>query len=268
MISRKLAAVFFASQSCILLFMTPAFAAPRCAGVVDRPRQLYRDDLGNLRERPIFTPTSADTRYISSMPTFSSEETFVTPIAKSTETTMSTEPLPTTWKSPRSFEDLSVFSVTHYAAAKSNIAIVTGTAYSPPSPTATGIARSKTSADTSRQKEDDDLSVPMLQLIYPSGSVNPANRPQGGAEFYAAPLDISQASNVTLEYAVYFPEDFDWVKGGKLPGLFGGHESCSGGDDALDCFSTRLMWRAKGAGELYLVSTFDNNSVPHSAALP
>ena len=67
-------------------------------------------------------------------------------------------------------------------------------------------------------------------------------------------LHLSGAKNVSLEYSVFFPLDFDWVEGGKAPGIYGGHDGCSGGDDALDCFSTRLMWRGKGAGELYLVS--------------
>lgn len=44
-----------------------------------------------------------------------------------------------------------------------------------------------------------------------------------------------------------------WNKGGKLPGLRGGPEThgCSGGDatNGTTCFSTRLMWRASGAGE-------------------
>ncbi|KAG1731175.1 uncharacterized protein EDB91DRAFT_1058886, partial [Suillus paluster] len=42
------------------------------------------------------------------------------------------------------------------------------------------------------------------------------------------------------------------VKGGKLPGLYGGHTGCSGGAAAEDCLSTRLMWRPGGAGEPYL----------------
>lgn len=42
------------------------------------------------------------------------------------------------------------------------------------------------------------------------------------------------------------------MKGGKLPGLYGGKKSCTGGDPANDCFSTRLMWRENGQGELYL----------------
>jgi hypothetical protein len=92
-----------------------------------------------------------------------------------------------------------------------------------------------------------------LQLFYPKGSVNPGRSPQGGMEFYASPLDVHTARTVTLRYSVYFPKDFAWVLAGKLPGLYGGHTGCSGGNAALDCFSTRLMWRQGGLGELYLV---------------
>lgn len=94
-----------------------------------------------------------------------------------------------------------------------------------------------------------------MQLFYPAGSVNPTTEPQGGADFYATPLDLADARNVSLAYSVFFPADFDWVLAGKLPGIYGGHKTCSGGDDALSCFSTRLMWREGGAGELYLVSS-------------
>ena len=56
-----------------------------------------------------------------------------------------------------------------------------------------------------------------------------------------------------LSYEMAFEEGFDWVKGGKLPGLRGGLNStgCSGGKLAsgMDCFSARLMWRRNGNGE-------------------
>lgn len=55
-----------------------------------------------------------------------------------------------------------------------------------------------------------------------------------------------------LKYSVFFPAGFEFVKGGKLPGLYGGKTGCTGGDLAIDCFSTRLMWREAGQGELYL----------------
>ncbi|KAI0344991.1 hypothetical protein BDW22DRAFT_1325979 [Trametopsis cervina] len=107
-----------------------------------------------------------------------------------------------------------------------------------------------------------------LQLLYPAGSINPESEPQGGADFYASPLDLSNASNVTLEYSVFFPSDFDWVLAGKLPGLYGGHSGCSGGNDAKSCFSTRLMWRAKGVGELYLYAPKDKQTDALCAAPP
>lgn len=65
---------------------------------------------------------------------------------------------------------------------------------------------------------------------------------------------------MVLTYSVFFPVDFDWVRGGKLPGLYGGREHCSGGVDATDCFSTRMMWRQGGAGELYLYAPKDKQT--------
>jgi hypothetical protein len=49
---------------------------------------------------------------------------------------------------------------------------------------------------------------------------------------------------------VRFQPGFEFVKGGKLPGLFGGTAG-SGGEHRTDGFSTRFMWRTGGAGEVY-----------------
>ncbi|GAA5904042.1 hypothetical protein JCM6882_003808 [Rhodosporidiobolus microsporus] len=99
----------------------------------------------------------------------------------------------------------------------------------------------------------------MLRVDFPEGSINPGNKslPTGGIGLYATPLDLSSATNVTFSYSVFFPEDFDFVKGGKLPGLYGGHEGCSGGAESEDCFSTRTMFRKDGMGELYLYAPRD-----------
>ncbi|WWD03341.1 hypothetical protein V865_001393 [Kwoniella europaea PYCC6329] len=153
------------------------------------------------------------------------------------------------WALPPMFSDMSPFQVSTYAAGKHNMAILRG------SPAAA------TSNNTDTNPEEPwDSSRNALQILYPSGSINPGNKPQGGAEFYAAPLDITKATNASLEYSVYFPPDFDFVKGGKLPGLYGGHNGCSGGNAAEDCFSTRLMWRAGGQGELYLYAPKDRQT--------
>lgn len=149
------------------------------------------------------------------------------------------------WAAPKFFTDLSAFNITHFAAGRDNLEVVAGITL--------GVEDTIHVDDTSSWTLLTNASA-MLRLFYPKDSINPARWPQGGSEFYAAPLDVSKASNVTFEYKVFFPSDFEWVKGGKLPGLYGGHTGCSGGNAALDCFSTRLMWRTGGAGELYLVS--------------
>lgn len=96
----------------------------------------------------------------------------------------------------------------------------------------------------------------IIRVRYPAGSSSPrASRregaPLGGSQFYAD-LGIESQERLRLSYFVRFSDNFDFVKGGKLPGLFGGSGN-SGGDtpDGTDGFSTRYMWRKQGAGELY-----------------
>ena len=93
----------------------------------------------------------------------------------------------------------------------------------------------------------------VLEIVYPAGSANPGGAIVGGTGVYATPIsNLASFSNIVLEYKVLFPNGFDFVLGGKLPGIYGGRKSCSGGDPAKDCFSTRLMFRPFGAGEEYL----------------
>jgi hypothetical protein len=100
----------------------------------------------------------------------------------------------------------------------------------------------------------DDPSAPggtLLRASYPEGSASRGtDGPGGGLQAYMelpTPVDV-----LDLTYQVRFPEGFDFVKGGKLPGLYGGTEN-SGGDvpDGTDGLSTRYMWRAGGEGEVY-----------------
>lgn len=97
---------------------------------------------------------------------------------------------------------------------------------------------------------------PVLRSHFPRGSASPSvaratGAPLGGAGFYA-PLRGVSASGMRLSYRMRFSDNFDYVKGGKLPGLYGG-DGASGGDrpDGTNGFSTRLMWRARGDGEVY-----------------
>lgn len=96
---------------------------------------------------------------------------------------------------------------------------------------------------------------PVLQVTYPKGSFS---HDSGGTQFYNLwNLTNGQSfQSMMLSYELAFEDGFDWVKGGKLPGLRGGLNStgCSGGNQVTptgDCFSTRLMWRKNANGEVY-----------------
>ena len=91
-----------------------------------------------------------------------------------------------------------------------------------------------------------------LRVAYPTGSASrDAGGPDGGMQAYLE-LPGGPVEALDLVYRVRFPPGFDFVKGGKLPGLYGG--TVTGGreiPDGTDGFSTRYMWRAGGAGEVY-----------------
>lgn len=93
-----------------------------------------------------------------------------------------------------------------------------------------------------------------LRVFYPKGSLNPSHpsAERGGAGFYLTKDIPAQLTRACLRYQVYFPEDFIFGRGGKLPGLFGGEppSGCEEGSE-LKGFSTRYMWREKGEGTLY-----------------
>ncbi len=87
-----------------------------------------------------------------------------------------------------------------------------------------------------------------MRVRYPAGGVGTA---LGGTQF-KVPLPGSYEA-LTISYRVRFGEGFDFVKGGKLPGLCGG-DCNTGGDvpDGTDGFSARMMWRADGAVTQYM----------------
>jgi hypothetical protein len=93
---------------------------------------------------------------------------------------------------------------------------------------------------------------PVLQVEYAAGSFESVD--SGGAQLYSLWNSSGNAfQSMLLSYEVAFDFGFDWVKGGKLPGMRGGPDpnNCSGGNQAngTNCFSSRVMWRTNGAGE-------------------
>lgn len=95
----------------------------------------------------------------------------------------------------------------------------------------------KNAAFVDPSKQTKDL---VLRVKYPANSRNPEVTPIGGLGFLAEPLNITKNEKVvSFQYSVYFPKGFDFVRGGKLPGLYGGHGECTGGSSSTACFTTR-----------------------------
>lgn len=85
---------------------------------------------------------------------------------------------------------------------------------------------------------------------YPAGSSSPSSGVPGGAQAQLK-LAAGAVDDATLTYQIRFPVGFQWVKGGKLPGLCGG-QCWTGSNNGPGGFAMRLMWRAGGVGEVLL----------------
>lgn len=96
------------------------------------------------------------------------------------------------------------------------------------------------------------LNETALRIHYPAGTSSPSDNGKGGAGFFATIDGLSKSERSCLQYKVRFEPGFDFVKGGKLPGLYGGIAP-SGGEEVTgdEGFSIRFMWREDGQGELY-----------------
>jgi hypothetical protein len=84
-----------------------------------------------------------------------------------------------------------------------------------------------------------------MEVLYPAGLFGSGDD-RTGAQWK---LNFDQGYEaVEIEYRVKFGSGFDFVRGGKLPGLIGG-EGNVGGDvpDGTDGFSARMMWRTDGS---------------------
>ena len=108
-----------------------------------------------------------------------------------------------------------------------------------------------------------------VRITYPAGSASSRSASlegsaYGGTQVYLL-LPHGPVEAATLSYCLRFPVGFDFVKGGKLPGLFGG--TVTSGQhipDGTDGWSTRYMWRRGGAGEVY---AYLPTSVAHGTSL-
>ncbi|EKM53798.1 polysaccharide lyase family 14 protein [Phanerochaete carnosa HHB-10118-sp] len=105
------------------------------------------------------------------------------------------------------------------------------------------------------------------EAVFAQGSINPGNKtaPPGGFGFYMHGPETWRhelercggRQEVVMSYEVLFEDGWEWQRGGKLPGIYGGIGAfaygCSGGrqESRCKCFDLRLMWRQGGKSELY-----------------
>jgi len=88
----------------------------------------------------------------------------------------------------------------------------------------------------------------VLETTHQAGKVGPID---GGVSWrykFTKPGDT-----YTAEYKVRVADDFNFVKGGKLPGMCGGSSPAGGASTKeADGFSARIMWREIGTLENYI----------------
>ncbi len=90
-----------------------------------------------------------------------------------------------------------------------------------------------------------------LEVRYPKGGIGGPSGYQFLCRFPA--LGLRPCSGARLSYRVRFDAGFDFVKGGKLPGLGGGANNTGGSPpNGRDGWSARLMWRPGGRVVHYL----------------
>jgi len=93
-------------------------------------------------------------------------------------------------------------------------------------------------------------SGPVLRVDYPAQGFSADS---SGAQFLSLFNGSQPFQTMLLTYDVAFDTNFNWMKGGKLPGIRGGKHAngCFGGNlpNGTDCFSVRLDWRPDGKGQ-------------------
>ncbi len=120
--------------------------------------------------------------------------------------------------------------------------------------------------DNSRIVRVNGMQRPVLEVNLPKGSVGPqksgSNR-GGGVAFQWRPSGLSSAAAVCLGYSVWLPENFDFKRGGTLPGVYGAGDR---GYDEKAAFAFRYMWRDDGRSEL-LTTLPGNNGEPRTMTM-
>jgi len=86
-----------------------------------------------------------------------------------------------------------------------------------------------------------------LRIIYPKGAVGMRH---GGAGWRTS---VKESETIWFSYSIRFKEGYEFVRGGKLPGLGGGKSNTGGkAPSGRDGWSSRFMWRSGGRLSAYV----------------
>ncbi len=82
-----------------------------------------------------------------------------------------------------------------------------------------------------------------IRVTYPAGEV------RTGQHFRS---ETAPRDSLYFQYQLRFDDDFDWVKGGKLPGIVGGKLVTKSRPNGTDGWTIFIMWRGDGMGSAYV----------------
>jgi Polysaccharide lyase 14 len=83
-----------------------------------------------------------------------------------------------------------------------------------------------------------------MTVSLPKGATSPHASPRGGMSFPWQPRVLQGKTAACLSYSVLLPADFQFHRGGALPGLSGSDAA----EPAPDGFTARMVWRQGGNG--------------------
>lgn len=110
----------------------------------------------------------------------------------------------------------------------------------------------------------------VLQIKLPAGtsSAHQDIVPRGGTGFNWVPDSIKEATGACLTYRIMVPEDFEFSKGGMLPGLYGGTQIIVGKkSEEKSGFATRVLWGQEGTLSLGTLAPVNGNRVLDNSKL-
>ncbi len=85
------------------------------------------------------------------------------------------------------------------------------------------------------------------RVLYPVGTYSSLGGCQYRSNFGLYPIPANPREEAYVRYYVRFDPEFNFIKGGKLPGLCGGGCNTGGAKpDGYDGWSARIMWRGNG----------------------